>query len=65
MSPKETIKTLVLAVVVSVTVFVVATPVCVLILGVDSCERMTCEILVMRRPLSDMSYCETWFDLFR
>ncbi len=65
MNGKETLKTLTLACVVGVTVFVAATPVCILILGVNSCERMMCEILVMKRPHSDVSYCEDWFDFFR
>ncbi len=41
------------------------TPLCVWLHGVDNCERMFCEILIMRRPLADVSYCEWWFDLFR
>lgn len=47
-------------------VFIVATtPVCVWLHGVDNCERMFCELLIMRRPMADVSYCEWWFDLFR
>ena len=65
MNRKETLKTLALAIGIGVTVFVAATPVCIWGLGVDSCERMMCEILSMKRPHSDMSYCEDWFDLFR
>ena len=43
----------------------VATPLCIWIASADSCERMVCELLVMRRPMADVSYCEAWFDLFR
>lgn len=65
MTRKETLKTLLLAIVIGVTVFVAVTPACILILGVNSCERMMCEILVMRQPHSDASYCAHWFELFR
>lgn len=65
MTAKETAKTLALAAAVALTAFVVATPLCIWIADVRSCERMTCEILVMSRPHADVSYCEAWFDLFR
>jgi hypothetical protein len=42
-----------------------ATPLCIWLASADSCERMVCELLVMRRPMADVSYCEAWFDLFR
>ena len=42
-----------------------ATPLCIWVASVDSCERMACEVLIMSRPMSDVSYCEAWFDLFR
>ena len=65
MSFKETVKTVALAAGLGVTMFMVATPLCIWIADVRSCERMTCEILVMSRPHADVSYCTAWFDLFR
>jgi len=66
MTLKDTAQTLALAVCVSVVAFLVATPICLWILGsANSCKRMMCEILIMKRPMSDVSYCEAWFDLFR
>jgi len=61
----RTIKTLALAAMVVGVVAITATPICVWISDVDTCEAMTCEILAMRRPLADQSYCEAWFDLYR
>ena len=61
----RTIKTLALAALVGGGVAITATPICVWISDVDNCEAMMCEILAMRRPLADLSYCEAWFDLFR
>ena len=43
----------------------VATPLCIWFASVDGCERMACEILIMRRPLADVSYCEWCFGRFR
>ncbi len=43
----------------------VATPLCIWIASLDSCEQMTYEILIMRRPHADVSYCGWWFDRFR
>jgi hypothetical protein len=62
---KETAKTLALAALVGLTTLVVGSLVCVWVSDADNCEQMICELLVMRRPLSDVSYCEAWFDLFR
>ena len=28
-------------------------------------KQMACEILIMRRPHADVSYCQWWFGLFR
>jgi hypothetical protein len=63
--PEETIRTLALAAAVTAVAVVVATPVCIAISGVDGCEAFACELLSMRRPHADISYCESWFDLFR
>ncbi len=41
------------------------TPLCIWVASVDTCERMTCELMVMNRPLSDPALCEAWFALFR
>ena len=62
---KETIQALAVGIALLVLFVLAATPLCIWILSADSCERMTCEILIMRRPMSDVSYCEAWFDLFR
>jgi hypothetical protein len=46
--------------------FIVATtPLCIWIASIDACERMFCEILIMRRPHAEVSYCQWWFDRFR
>lgn len=65
MRPKETIQALAICVGILALGVLVATPLCIRIASVDGCERMACEILVMNRPLSDVSYCEAWFDLYR
>ena len=66
MTLKDTAQTLLLAVVISLTVFVIATPLCIWILGsANSCSMMMCEIMIMRRPMAEPTYCEAWFDLFR
>lgn len=62
---KETAKTLALAVLVGLATLVAGSLVCVWVSDADNCEQMICELLVMRRPLADVSYCEAWFDLFR
>ena len=62
---KETAKTLALAALVGLATLVAGSLVCVWVSDADNCERMICELLAMRRPLADVSYCEVWFDLFR
>lgn len=62
---RETIKALAIGLSLLAVVILAATPACVWLHGVDNCERMFCELLIMRRPLADVSYCEWWFDLFR
>ena len=62
---KETIQALALGVGLFALFMSVATPLCIWLASADSCERMVCELLVMRRPMADVSYCEAWFDLFR
>ena len=62
----DTVRTLAIALAIAAGLFVLGTPLCIWLSGsVDSCERMTCELLAMTRPLADLSYCEAWFDLFR
>ncbi len=61
----STLKTLALAVLVGLATLIVGSLLCVWISDADNCEAMICELLVMRRPLADVSYCEAWFDLFR
>ena len=46
-------------------IVLLVTPLCIWLASADSCERMFCELLIMNRPMSDVSYCEAWFDLFR
>ncbi len=65
MFTKDTAYALALGSGLCVLLILVATPICIWIASVDSCERMMCEILIMRRPHADVSYCEDWFDLFR
>ena len=60
-----TLKTLALAVLVGLATLVVGSLLCVWISDADNCEAMVCELLVMRRPLADVSYCQAWFDLLR
>ena len=62
---KETLKVLAIGLSVVAVLIVTTTPLCVWLHGVDNCERMFCELMIMRRPLADVSYCEWWFDLFR
>jgi hypothetical protein len=62
---KDTAKTLALAALVGLTTLVAGSLVCIWVSDADNCEQMICELLVMRRPLADVSYCEAWFDLFR
>jgi len=62
---RETIRTLLLAVAVTAVFVIVATPICIAIGGVDGCEAFACELLSMRRPHADISWCEAWFDLFQ
>ncbi len=62
---RELIKTLALAVAVGVPVFVAASLICVLVSDANECEQMICEILSMKRPHADASYCQAWFRLFR
>jgi hypothetical protein len=62
---KDTAKTLALAALVGLATLVTGSLVCVWVSDADNCEQMICELLVMRRPLADVSYCEAWFDLFR
>ena len=62
---KETVQAFALGVGLLALFVSVATPLCIWLASADSCERMACELLVMRRPMADVSYCEAWFDLFR
>ena len=62
---KDTVKTLALAVVIGLATLVAGSLLCVWVSDADTCEAMICELLVMRRPLADVSYCEAWFDLLR
>ncbi len=61
---KETVKALAIGLSLLAVFIALTTPLCVWLHGVDNCERMFCEILIMRRPLADVSYCEWRFDLF-
>ena len=65
MDAKDTAYAFVLGIGLLALFILVATPLCIWFASVDGCERMTCEILIMRRPLADVSYCEWWFGLFR
>jgi hypothetical protein len=63
---KRTAVTLAVAIACFLALFAAATPVCIWVSGsVDSCERMMCEILHMKRPHTDAATCQAWFDLFR
>ena len=62
---KETARTLAIGLSLLAVFIALTMPLCVWVQGVDNCERMVCEILIMRRPLADVSYCEWWFDRFR
>ncbi|HSF93587.1 MAG TPA: hypothetical protein VLA52_01060 [Thermohalobaculum sp.] len=63
--PGDTLRTLALAVAVCSVFVVVATPLCIVIGGVDGCEAFACEVMAMRRPMADYSWCEAFFDFFR
>lgn len=65
MSRKETLKTLALAAAVGLVAALAGTPLCILILSVDGCQSMACELFAMRRPMADLGWCEDFFDLFR
>ena len=65
MNAKDTAYAFALGIGLSALLILVATPLCIWIASVDSCQGMACEILIMRRPHADVSYCQWWFDLFR
>ena len=62
---RRTISILLGVLVVLAALFMAATPVCIWVDSVEDCERLFCELLVMRRPHADVSYCEAWFDLWK
>ena len=62
---KETLQALAIGLGMLAVLVVAGTPLCIWVASVDRCERMTCELMVMNRPMSDPTLCEAWFALFR
>ena len=65
MTRRQSLKFVALAAAVIGGLAALATPLCIRVASADGCERMVCGLAAAPHPVSDPSWCEAWFDLFR